>query len=149
MSLRIASLHPDVMVPTYATPGASAFDLHAYISEPGAFVVLNPGDAHVFGTGLVFEVPQEHGLFIFSRSGHGVKQRIRMGNCVGVIDSDYRGEVLVHLTNDGRKVQRIAHGDRIAQGIVMATPRCHFAVVPLSELTTTKRGAGGFGSTGK
>lgn len=151
MNIRIAlaGAVPGVNIPMYATGGSAAFDLHAHMADIDQAVELRPGEAHTFGTGLIVEVPEGHGLFLFSRSGHGVKQRLRMGNCVGVIDSDYRGEVLVNLTNDGRKVQRIKHGDRIAQGVVLATPRCHFSLVPAETLTATKRGAGGFGSTGK
>lgn len=139
-------------MPVYASAGAAAFDMTARIDpdeHKDGVVELRPGESHTFGTGLACEVPNGFGLFLFSRSGHGVKQRIRMGNCVGVIDSDYRGEIMVNLTNDGRKVQRIKDGERIAQGVVMPVVRVSFLVVPFDQLSKTDRGQGGFGSTGK
>lgn len=149
MNFRIAMTDINADVPTYATAGSAAFDLTAVLPNPEEVVEISPGEAHTFGTGLICEVPTGFGLFLFSRSGHGVKQRIRMGNCVGVIDSDYRGEVMVNLTNDGRKVQRIRSGERIAQGVVMPVVRVAFTLVQPDQLTKTDRGTGGFGSTGK
>lgn len=152
MNLRIAFKDTAADLPVYATAGAAAFDLTAVIdldTNKDGLIELRPGEAHTFGTGLICEVPPGFGLFLFSRSGHGSKQRIRLGNCVGVIDSDYRGEVMVTLTNDGRKVQRIKSGERIAQGVVMPVVRVHFTLVQPDQLTRTDRGAGGHGSTGK
>lgn len=151
MKIRIAQLSPQADLPVYATDGAIAFDLTAVIpfDANSGVVELRPGEAHTFGTGLIVEVPEGFGLFLFSRSGHGVKQRLRLGNCTGLIDQDYRGEVLVNITNDGRKVQRIKVGERIAQGVILRTERAEFEVVSVAELTATKRGTGGFGSTNK
>ena len=152
MNIRIAQTSLQAAVPTYATAGAIACDFTAVIDRDehkDGVIELRPGEAHTFGTGLIVEVPQGTGLFLFGRSGHGVKQRMRLGNCVGLIDSDYRGEVMVTLTNDGKKVQRVKHGERIAQGVVMPIMRCTFTVVQPDQLTKTDRGAGGHGSTGK
>ena len=149
MQLRLAKLHPDADIPTYATEGSIALDLKAIIGDLDGIVALRPGEAHTFSTGIAAEVPAGYGLFLVGRSGHGIKHRLRLGNCIGLIDQDYRGELLVNLTNDGRKVQRIKHNERIAQAVLMPVVRIETVVVTPEELTSTKRGAGGLGSTGK
>ncbi len=151
MKLKIKKLHPDAVVPQYQTAGAACFDLHACQSEsvvdghdsgmPVEFL-----DGCTFRTGLSVEVPQGHVLLIFSRSGHGFKYDTRLANCVGVIDSDYRGELMVRLMNDGDEPFIVRKGDRIAQAMIIPIPRVEFEVV--KELTATERGTGGFGSTG-
>lgn len=102
-------------------------------------------------TGLAFEIPEGHVMLIFSRSGHGFKNNIRLGNCVGVIDADYRGPVKVKLAADDMGDWYtglcIEYGDRIAQGMVIPFPSVEFVVS--DELSATERGKGGFGSTGK
>jgi dUTP pyrophosphatase len=85
-------------------------------------------------------------MLIFSRSGHGFKDALRLSNCVGVIDSDYRGEVMVSLRADGEACPKIRTGDRIAQAMILPVPAVEFEEV--EDLTETARGAGGFGSTG-
>src|SRR5690606_29317518 len=104
----------------------------------------------VIRTGLSFEIPEGHVMLIFSRSGHGFKNNIRLANCVGVIDADYRGEVMVKLTHDRRFGDfdfPVEPGDRIAQVMVIPFPRVTFEEV--EELSSTERGEGGFGSTGQ
>lgn len=151
MKLRILKLHPEARVPQYATEGAACFDLHAVIdlatckdSEP------RYTEPVTIRTGLAFEVPEGHVMLIFSRSGHGFRNDTRLANCVGVIDSDYRGEVRVKLTRDPRDefvpALRFQHGDRIAQALVLPIPHVEFELV--DELGDTERGTGGFGSTG-
>lgn len=153
MKLKVKALHPEAMIPQYATDGAACFDLNALmapdlLSDGEASAQVNPGTPTVIRTGLAFEIPEEHVMLIFSRSGHGFKNDIRLANCVGVIDSDYRGEVQVKLTNDNSDGQSLTfkHGDRIAQALVLHAPKMQ--IVQVEELSSTDRGAGGFGSTG-
>src|SRR5574340_334966 len=118
----VKKLHPSAIVPQYATPGAACFDLHAFgeeWSEHERKHGVRVGFAEVFRTGLAFEVPKDHVMLIFSRSGHGFKNDIRLSNCVGVIDSDYRGEVQVKLKADASPHHVIHNGDRIAQALVI------------------------------
>ena len=145
VSLKIKKLVPTAILPQYQTPGAACFDLHALHAGTVA-----AGDPKTFGTGLAFEVPNGHVLMIYSRSGHGFKNDMRLANCVGVIDSDYRGEVCVRLTNDqgGPAARRVTikTGDRIAQGMLVRIPGVD--LVEADEISETERGAGGLGSTG-
>lgn len=140
MNLKIKKLHPDAIIPTYGTEGAAAFDLYAIHDHWDAFTTITP-------TGLAFEVPEGHVMMVYSRSGMCIKQGTRLANCVGVIDSDYRGEVMVALHNDRGMDVVVKAGDRIAQAMVIPVQQVTFAVV--DELSSTERGAGGFGSTGQ
>lgn len=128
-------------MPEYQTAGSACFDL-ASVDE--AFVP--PGRAVTVSTGLAFEIPEGHVMLIYSRSGHGFKHGLRLGNCTGVIDSDYRGEVRVRLHNDGSAAFEVMPGDRVAQGMIIKRPAVRFEEA--SDLSETERGAGGFGSTG-
>ena len=128
-------------MPQYATSGAACFDLHT--THRGK---VPAWDSATFHTGLAVEVPENHVLLIYSRSGHGFKSGLRLANAVGVIDSDFRGEIVVKLHNDTRIEFGFETGDRIAQAMLVPVPRVTFEVV--DELTDTTRGAGGFGSTG-
>lgn len=104
-------------------------------------------DTLVFETGLFFEVPQGKVLLVFSRSGHGFNHDIRLANCVGIIDSDYRGELKVKLTNDSTQAFfNVKRGDRIAQAMLVDSNQVQFEIV--EELSETERGTGGLGSTG-
>lgn len=147
MQLFIKKLDPAAVVPTYGSDGAGCFDLYAL--DDGAF---HPADVHatIYRTGLAFQIPPGWVMAIFSRSGHGFNNAIRLSNCVGIIDSDYRGEVMVSLRFDGAdRVQRskkIRAGDRMAQAMLTRVDRVNFEVV--EELAATRRGTGGFGSTG-
>ena len=147
MDIKIKKLDPEAVTPKYATPGSACFDLCATTKE---FDIFLPGnDAYVFCTGLAFEIPKDHVMLIFSRSGHGFKDDVRLANCVGVIDSDYRGEVKVKLTRDEAHHNHpvaFKHGDRVAQAMILPVQQVNFDVV--DELSETVRGAGGFGSTG-
>jgi len=150
-TLKVKRLHPGAIIPAYATEGAACFDLHAVLGEYRHAVI--PGDAVAFRTGLAFEIPEGHVMLVFSRSGHGFKCDIRLSNCVGVIDSDYRGEVMVKLRNDQESADSVGTvtvinaGDRIAQAMLLPIPRVE--LVEVGELTDTARGQGGFGSTGR
>jgi len=146
MEVKIKLLHPAAKVPTYATAGAACFDIYAIQHS-----VLVPGSAVTLDTGLSFEVPEGHVMRVFSRSGMGFKDDVRLSNCVGVIDCDYRGELRVKLRHDGSVYYQepivINPGDRIAQAEVTPIERALFLVS--EELSETARGAGGFGSSGK
>ena len=152
MQIKIKKIHPDAKEPTYATDGSGCFDLRAMsVSEAhaiGAFV--DQGGPVTCGTGLAFEIPPGWAMLIFSRSGHGFKHETRLANCVGVIDSDYRGEVMVKLTSDSDSNHDslfVKPGDRVAQALIVQAERIDFNVV--DELSDTARGDGGFGSTGE
>lgn len=146
--LRMKRTHPDARHPFYASKGAACFDLCA-VGLGHHQVTLQPGQAHTFRTGWAFEVPEGWAMMIYSRSGHGFKNDARLANCVGVIDSDYRGEVQVRLTADahGNGIG-VGDGERIAQAMLVQV-RQFSLVEHHGELTTTERGAGGFGSTGR
>ena len=138
LKVKVKKLNEDAILPTYATPGAAAFDLYA-----------NNMDGDVIGTGLSFEIPEGHVMRVYSRSGHGFKYGVTLANSVGVIDSDYRGEVKVRLIcNTIRQPELVVRvGDRIAQAIIEPIPRVEFELA--DELSETERGSGGFGSTGQ
>lgn len=141
MQIKIKKLHHNAQIPTYATDGSAAFDFYATNS-----VMLFPEGSGIINTGISIEVPDGFVLLLFSRSGHGFKNGIRLSNCVGVIDSDYRGEIKLSLTNDN--VQRnylVEAGERVAQGMVVPIPMVSF--IPSDDLSHTERGSGGFGST--
>ena len=132
------------MLPVRATPGSAGLDLSACISEP---ITLEPGCRKLIPTGLAAAIPQGAAGMIYARSSLGTKHGIALSNGVGVIDSDYRGELKVGLTNLSDEPYTIQPGDRIAQ--LMVVPVGQAAVHELEELPPTDRGAGGFGSTGK
>lgn len=151
MKLNVKKLHPDAILPTYATDGSACFDLYAIgpRNPMDDAIQVRACEPKEVRTGLAFEIPPGHAMLIFSRSGHGFKNSTRLVNCVGVIDSDYRGEVLVKLTRDGDHLAqplRLRTGDRIAQAMLVPIPRAELALV--DELSDTARGSGGFGGTG-
>ena len=142
----VKRLTDNAILPAFATAGAACFDLHADLkSEDGCEQIIFSYE-HIFRTGLAFDIPKGYALMVYSRSGHGFKNDVRLANCVGLIDSDYTGEVKVKLTidNDGSFI--VSHGDRIAQAMLIKVPCVQ--LVEVDELKTTERGANGFGSTG-
>lgn len=145
MKLNIKLLHADVPVPRYATSGASAFDLRAYFPHYPIRTVVPGTEGVIIPTGIAVEVPPGYGLMILSRSGHGFNERVTLANGTGLIDSDYRGEIMVKLVSDLYPLE-IRQYDRIAQAVLVPMPQVEFVVV--DELSKTERGAGGFGSTG-
>lgn len=151
MNLNIKKLHPNATLPTYGTDGAAAFDLYACTVDGYAQTgsTIYPGKPVTVGTGLAFDIPEGWCLMVYSRSGMGFNHGIRLANGTGVIDSDYKGEVMVKLVcdNDDVTPQRIDPGSRIAQARLEPVTRCTFTEV--DQLTTTERGTGGFGSTGE
>lgn len=154
LDVKVKRLYPDAKLPTYATDGSGCFDLYAHSVQGFDHVgtIIDHGSPVECGTGLAFEIPPGHVMLVFSRSGMGIKHGIRLANAVGVIDADYRGEVVVKLVQDyrlpvgGQGHYEIRPGDRIAQAMVIPLPRVQFFEV--GELSQTARGSGGFGSTG-
>ena len=140
MLVKIKKTHKDAVVPFYATKGAACFDITTV--EAGK-VDHYP---YIFHTGLEFEIPEGHVMLLYSRSGHAFSRDVRLANCVGVIDSDYRGELKVKLTNDSMKSYEVKKGERIAQAMVVPVQQVLFEVE--EELSGTERGKNGFGSTG-
>lgn len=151
MQVKITCLHDEAILPAYATPGASAMDLHALI-EPDFKKIspttryLNAGGTLIVRTGIAVQVPDGYGLFVLSRSGHGFKWDVSLANSVGLIDSDYTGEIMVKLRNDGREALQVKNGDRIAQCCILPMPRIEW--VQVASLDATERGEAGLGSTG-
>lgn len=143
--LKIKKMRANAKLPQRATEGAAGLDLHACLDGP---LTLSPGDLAMVPTGIAVSLPDKgYGAFLFARSGLGVKHGISLSNGVGVIDSDYRGEICVGLCNVGNRSYELQPGERIAQLVVM--PVCPLPVEEVSVLDETRRGEGGFGSTGK
>ena len=133
-------------LPMYATPGSAALDLRAALDE-GSVLTLQPGERAVVPTGVQI-APEESDTvaIVAARSGLAIRHGITLSNGIGVIDSDYRGEICVGLVNHGQESFTIERGDRIAQ--LMFLPGYAAALLPTEDLDATNRGAGGFGSTG-
>ena len=143
--LKFKKLHPAATAPVYATAGAACFDLHACTVDEGT--PDNVAGTLTVGTGLAVEVPEGWAMLVYSRSGHGFRHNVRLANCVGVIDSDYRGEVMVKLTHDDLgSPLTVRTGDRIAQAMLVPVYRTE--LVEADDLSKTMRGTGGLGSTG-
>lgn len=132
--------------PEYATPGAAAVDLRAALEE-GETLTLAPGERALIPTGLAIS-PESEGVvaIVAGRSGLGVKKGVTLSNSIGVIDSDYRGEICVGIINHGEEPFTVARGDRIAQMFFL--PVLHADFLVSETLDETERGAGGFGHTG-
>lgn len=127
--------------PTYSTVGSGCFDIRSAETK-----IIQPSSQEVFKTGWCFEIPDGYVMLCFGRSGLGVKHGISPTNCVGVIDSDYRGEVVCPLYNHFDTPYEVKVGDRIMQGVIVPYPKCIF--VEKEVLSETSRGSGGLGSTG-
>lgn len=137
-------LDPRAKAPGYATAGAAAADLSAVLDAP---LTLAPGERRMVPTGVAIELPGPDCVaLVYARSGLAIKQGVTLSNCVGVIDSDYRGEIKVGLINQSAAPYTIQPGERIAQ--LCIAPVWQAAFLPAEELSNTQRGAGGFGSTG-
>lgn len=143
--IRLKKVHPKAVIPKRATPGSAGLDLSACIEEP---VTLSPGGLAMLPTGLAVALPSADCVaLIYARSGLAVRHGIALSNGVGVVDSDYRGEIKVGLCNVGSEPYTIQPGERIAQMVI--APVLLPPVQEVDELDETERGAGGFGSTGK
>ena len=143
-SIRVKKLSPKAILPTYGSVEAAGADLYACLEEG---VTIQPGETVFIPTGIALEVPKGCAGLVYARSSMGVKRGLAPANKVGVIDSDYRGEIKVVLLNHGKVPQTVEHGERVAQFLI--TPVLTPQYEEVAELTDTDRGAGGFGSTGK
>ena len=143
MKLKVKKLNPKAKIPTYQTNGSAGADLCALLESA---VTIEPNQTVLIPTGLSFAIPEGYGGFVFARSGLASKKGLAPANKVGVIDSDYRGELMVALHNHGKEAQTILPEDRIAQFVIMPILQADFHLV--DTLEETERGAGGFGSTG-
>ncbi len=142
--LRIKKLRDNAQMPTYGSEWAAGADMYAAIDEA---VTIEPNETKFIPTGLPFEIPEGYAGFIYARSGLACKKGLAPANKVGVVDADYRGEVMVALHNHGKEAQTVEAGERIAQMIIAPFITANF--IFSDELDDTVRGAGGFGSTGR
>ncbi len=142
--VRIKKLRENAVIPTYGSADAAGADLYAAIDAP---VTIAPGETKFIPTGLSFEIPQGYAGFVHARSGLASKRGLAPANKVGVIDSDYRGEVMTALHNHGTESQTVEPGERIAQMVIAPYITANFILS--DELDSTERGEGGFGSTGR
>jgi len=145
MLIKIKKLRPEATIPSSGSAYAAGYDLYACLPEGD--VSIAPHATAKIGTGLAMAVPEGYFGAIFARSGLATKEGLRPANCVGVCDSDYRGEYIIALHNDCDTTRTISHGERIAQLVVM--PYLPIDFEECEALPETERGAGGFGSTGK
>lgn len=143
MKIQVKKLRPDAILPTAGSRFAAGYDLRACMDAP---VDIPPHTTAMIGTGLSVAVPEGYFGAVFARSGLASKQGLRPANCVGVCDSDYRGEYIVALHNDGAETRTVSPGDRIAQLVILPCVSADFEEA--ESLPDTERGAGGFGSTG-
>jgi dUTP pyrophosphatase len=144
MNIKFKKLHQNAITPTYGTTGAACFDFYA--CDAGEIHGMHSFSNFIVGTGISMEIPEGFVMKIYSRSGHAFKSAVRLANGVGVIDSDYRGEIKIKLQGDFGAKLVINPGDRIAQGMI--EPAHQVSFVEVEELGETARGTGGFGSTG-
>lgn len=143
MEINIKKLTDTATLPSRGSEYAAGYDLYADVQEE---LVIKPHTTVKVGTGLAMEIPAGYFGGIFARSGLATKEGLRPANCVGVVDADYRGEIIVALHNDGDEVRTIVPQERIAQIVIL--PFLGVTFNEVSELSETVRGAGGFGSTG-
>ena len=147
MEIKIKRLTKTAKLPTKAHETDACFDL--YLDAPGiepAGVMIFPGQTMKLHSGIATEIPHGYFAAVFPRSGLGINKNLRLPNCTGIIDADYRGEWVIALYNDGDISRILHHGDRISQFAILPVPEV--TLVEVEELTNTDRGEGGLGSTG-
>jgi len=142
--VNVKKLNKDAVIPTYGTEFSAGADLYACIKEK---VIINPGETVMIHTGIAVEIPIGYAGLVYARSGLASKKGLAPANKVGVVDADYRGELMVALHNHSLKPAEIEKGERIAQMVL--TPFLAAEFLEATELSDTQRGSGGFGSTGK
>ncbi len=142
--MKVQKLRPEAKIPTYGSPDAAGADLYACISEP---VTIQPGQTVKIPTGIAVAIPRDYMGLVFARSSLGTKRGLAPANKVGVIDSDYRGEIFVFLLNHSAEEQTVAPEERVAQLAIVPVRRETFEET--DSLEETQRGQGGFGSTGR
>lgn len=143
-TIRVKKLHPNAILPTYGSAEAAGADLYACLDEA---VTIAPGEVYWVPTGIALEVPRGCAGLVYARSSLGAKRGLAPANKVGVVDSDYRGEIKVVLLNHSKQTQTLEPGERVAQFVI--TPVLTPMYEEVDALTDTSRGTGGFGSTGK
>ena len=143
-AIRVKKLNPNAILPTYGSVEAAGADLYACLDSA---VTIAPGESAFIPTGIALEVPKGCAGLVYARSSMGVKRGLAPANKVGVIDSDYRGEIRVVLLNHSKQPQTVEPGERVAQFII--TPVLTPDYEEVETLSDTARGTGGFGSTGK
>ena len=158
-TVKIVRIAPDVVMPTKAHDTDAGFDLYAYCPNASFYswesgcqlnvkgVKVRPNETYKFHTGIKLAIPDGYWGGIYARSGLATKCGLRPANCVGVIDSSYRGEIIVAIHNDSNETQLVHNGDRIAQLVIQKVEPTVFEEV--SELDETSRGESGFGGSGK
>lgn len=144
MNIKVKKLKPDATVPTMGSKFAAGADLY---SAEDADVVIEPSETKFIGTGLAMEIPEGYVGLVYARSGLACKRGLAPANKVGVVDSDYRGEIQVALHNHGKEAQTVEKGERIAQMVI--APYLSVNYEEADALSETERGEGGFGSTGR
>lgn len=142
-TVKIKKLNPHAVIPAYGSSFSAGADLYACLEHD---TTIAPGETAMIPTGLALEIPENYAGLVYARSGLASKRGLAPANKVGVIDSDYRGELIVALYNHGPAPQTVCPGERIAQLVVTPVLPCDF--VETETLTDTLRGVGGFGSTG-
>ena len=146
--LKIKKLDDRAIIPTKGSEYSAGFDLYCMLGDAEERIIW-AHDTHMINTGIAVEIPRGYFGAIFARSGLASRQGLRPANCVGVIDSDYRGEIMVALHNDMKRPQRIHNHDRIAQLVIIPYAKEFTEFEVIDDLEETDRGSGGFGSTGK
>ncbi|MBQ6884453.1 MAG: dUTP diphosphatase [Clostridia bacterium] len=141
--VKFVKLNPNASVPTYGTEYAAGADIYTLSDD---VITINPGETVMIHTGIAMQIPEGTAAFIFARSGTATKRGLAPANKVGVIDSDYRGEVMVPIHNHSNTVQQIESGERIAQMVIMPYVKAEF--IESDILDQTDRDTKGFGSTG-
>lgn len=144
MNIKVKKLKPGATVPTMGSKFAAGADLY---SAEDADVVIEPSETKFIGTGIAMEIPEGYVGLVYARSGLACKRGLAPANKVGVVDSDYRGEIKVALHNHGKEAQTVEKGERIAQMVI--APYLSVNYEEADALSETERGEGGFGSTGR
>ena len=144
MQVKVKKLNEKAILPIYSSKSAAGADLCALLDEP---ITIAPNETVFIKTGIALEIPEDYVGLIYARSGLACKRGVAPANKVGVIDSDYRGEIMVALFNHGENAQIIEPGERIAQ--IVITPYLTADFIQVEEITDTERASGGFGSTGR
>lgn len=145
--INIKKTDENAKIPTYGSVYAAGADLYAVIHNEENKVEILPGETAFIDTGIVMEIPNGYVGLVYARSGLSCKQGLAPANKVGVIDSDYRGNIMVALYNQSNEVRTVSEGDRIAQIIIQSVEQFGFKVT--KNLSNTVRGNGGFGSSGR
>ena len=145
MELKIKKMSDTAILPTRGSEKAAGIDLYADIHEP--FIMILPGETKIIGSGIACEFPDGFWGMVVPRSSVGIKRHLTLPNNVGVIDNDYRNEIMMAFTNVGEQPQMIERGERLAQMVLL--PYYLFNIVETNTLSDTERGEGGIGSTGK